>query len=124
MKAARLDFPPPGGVQLELDLFGSPEPARSADIIPFEPRFEWTEKAIEELREGFLWYSLRVLADGRAGEGIKQETLEWMMSNDIAPFSFVVCCSELGYAPATLREQTLDVLRRLERRKARESFQG
>lgn len=124
MNAERLNLPPPGGVQLELELFGSPEPKRSANIIPFEPRFDWDEQAIRDLREGFLWHNLRVLADGRAGEGIKQETMEWLMSDDIAPFSFVVCCSEFGYAPVTLREQTLDVLNRLERRKAKNSQQG
>lgn len=120
MNAVCVNIPPPGVMQLELDFFGSPEPAYTAEIIPFEPRLEWSEQAIMDLREGFLWHSLRVLADGRAGEGIKQETMEWLMSNDIHPFSFVVCCSELGYAPATLREKTLDVLNRRKKSESRE----
>ena len=45
-------------------------------------------------RDGLLWHSLRVLADGRAGVEIKRETMEWMMSDDIHPFSFVVCCAQ------------------------------
>lgn len=124
MKAVCLKLPLPEEIQLELDFSGSSEPAHTAEVIPFEPRFEWSEQAITDLREGLLWHSLRVLADGRAGEGIKQETMEWLMSDDIQPFSFVVCCSELGYSPVELRDQTLDVLKRYERRKVKESPLG
>ncbi|MFC6674313.1 topoisomerase II [Marinobacterium aestuariivivens] len=125
MDAVRLSLPIyREEVQLELDLFGSTEPSKPAKVIPFEPRFEWDEKAIFELREGLLWHSLKVLADGRAGEGIKQETMEWLMSDDIHPFSFVVCCSELGYLSSELREQTLAVLHQQERAKVRESRQA
>jgi hypothetical protein len=113
-----MTIPPPGGVQLELDLFAPPEQTRSAEIIPFDPPGpEWDEQSISALRKRLLWHNLRVLADGRAGEGIKQETMDWLVSDDIEPFSFVICCSEAGYCPVTIREQTLDMLARLARRR-------
>ena len=102
--------------QLELDLFVPSEQTHTAKVIPFEPRFEWDESSIFALREGLLWDSLRVLADGRAGEAAKQEAEDWMMSDEIHPFSFVVCCNELGYVPAELREQTLDLIQRHKKR--------
>lgn len=102
--------------QLELDLFVPPEQTHTAKVIPFEPRFEWDESSIFALREGLLWDSLRVLADGRAGEAAKQEAEDWMMSDEIHPFSFVVCCNELGYVPAELREQTRDLIQRHKKR--------
>ena len=100
-------------VQLELDIFGPYEPVKTAQIIPFKPKVEWGESAITVLREGLLCNTLRSLADGRAGVATKDESMVWLMSNNIDPFSFVVCCSELGYNPETLREQTLFTLNRL-----------
>lgn len=100
-------------VQLELDIFGPYEPVNTAQIIPFKPKVEWDESAITDLREGLLCNTLRSLVDGRTGVATKDESMAWLMSNDIDPFSFVVCCSELGYNPETLREQTLFTLKRL-----------
>lgn len=110
---------PPGGAQLELNLFVPSKQTSTALIIPFEPRIDWSDKAVSDLREGVLHHSLRVLADGRVGKVAKVEAMNWMMSDEIHPFSFVVCCSEFGYVPAEVRERTLDMLARLEKKPAR-----
>ena len=52
--------------QLEL-LFAFSEDKPKAVVIPFESPKPWSEEGIKQLREELLWYSLRVLADGRAG---------------------------------------------------------
>lgn len=70
---------------------------------------------VDKLRDGLLWHSLRVLADGRAGAEIKRETMGWMMSDDIHPFSFVVCCAQAGYDPSGIREGVESILNRLAR---------
>ncbi|MCC4104135.1 cytochrome P450 [Escherichia coli] len=66
--------------QLELPLFFLDEEPKTAEVIPFEPKPEWTDDEVRQLRDGLLWHSLRVLADGRAGSEIKQETMAWVMS--------------------------------------------
>ncbi|HFU9990326.1 TPA: hypothetical protein ACH7RP_003925 [Escherichia coli] len=89
--------------QLELPLFFLDEEPKTAEVIPFEPKPEWTDDEVRQLRDGLLWHSLRVLADGRAGSEIKQETMAWVMSDEVHPFSFVVCCDEAGYDPSGVR---------------------
>ncbi|MFU9929851.1 topoisomerase II [Klebsiella pneumoniae] len=105
--------------QLELPLFFLDEEPKTAEVIPFEPKPEWTDDEVRQLRDGLLWHSLRVLADGRAGSEIKQETMAWVMSDEVHPFSFVVCCDEAGYDPSGVREGVKSILNRLARVKAR-----
>ena len=104
--------------QLELPLFFLDEEPKTAEVIPFEPKPEWTDDEVRQLRDGLLWHSLRVLADGRAGSEIKQETMAWVMSDEVHPFSFVVCCDEAGYDPSGVREGVKSILNRLARVKA------
>lgn len=104
--------------QLELPLFFLDEEPKTAEVILFEPKPEWTDDEVRQLRDGLLWHSLRVLADGRAGSEIKQETMEWMMSDEAHPFSFLACCGEAGYDPSGIREGVKSILNRLARGKA------
>ena len=106
------------GNQLELPLFFLDEEPKTAEVIPFEPKPAWNDDEVRLLRDGLLWHSLRVLADGRAGSEIKQETLTWVMSDEVHPFSFVVCCDEAGYDPSGVREGVKSILKRLARIKA------
>ncbi|MDF4331509.1 topoisomerase II [Vibrio parahaemolyticus] len=108
----------PKETQLELPLFFLDEEPKTAEVIPFEPKPEWTDDEVRQLRDGLLWHSLRVLADGRAGSEIKQETMAWVMSDEVHPFSFVVCCDEAGYDPSGVREGVKSILNRLARVKA------
>lgn len=101
--------------QLELQLFFLEEMPKTAEIIPFEQKLEWSDDEVWQLRDGLLWHSLRVLVDGRAGAEIKRETMGWMMSDDIHPFSFVVCCAQAGYDPSGIREGVESILNRLAR---------
>lgn len=106
------------GNQLELPLFFLDEEPKTAEVIPFEPKPAWNDDEVRLLRDGLLWHSLRVLADGRAGSEIKQETMTWVMSDEVHPFSFVVCCDEAGYDPSGVREGVKSILKRLARIKA------
>ncbi|MDU7587350.1 MAG: hypothetical protein E7K47_08115 [Acidovorax sp.] len=96
--------------QLELFLDIPEEDDGWVDNLPL--RYEWTEGDIAKLREGILMDALRSLGDGRQGKGSKQETIEWMMSDDIAPFSFVVCCHSEGLIPERVREGVNAMLRK------------
>ena len=50
--------------QLELQLFFLEEMPKTAEIIPFEQKLEWSDDEVWQLRDGLLWHSLRVLAAG------------------------------------------------------------
>ncbi|ECU8224415.1 TPA: topoisomerase II [Salmonella enterica] len=104
--------------QLELPLFFLDEVPKTVEVIPLESKSEWTDDEIRQLRDELLWHSLRILADGRAGSEIKQETMDWVMSDDVHPFSFVLCCNEAGYDPSGIRDGVESILNRLARVKA------
>lgn len=106
MNAVEVNFVKP---QLELPLFFTEEPT-TAQIIPLEKPLEWTDANIEQLRKRLLWHSLRLLADGRASTTTMRETMEWLMSDELHPFSFVVCCHEAGYNPIGIREGVKSIL--------------
>jgi hypothetical protein len=114
MGVARFKSPPNPvqWFQLELDFVEVQSKTQTAEIIPFEPRTEWSDQAITDLREGLLWDNFRLLLDGRAGQIAKCDVMDWLMSSDITPFSFVTCCWNLGYSPVSLREKALDLIRR------------
>jgi hypothetical protein len=114
MGVARFKSPPNlvQNFQLELDFVENPSKPQTAEIIPFEPRTEWSDQAITDLREGLLWDNFSRLLDGRAGYVSKRDVMDWLMSPDITPFSFVTCCWDLGYSPVSLREKTLDLISR------------
>ena len=52
------------------------------------------------------------------GPDIKKENLEWMMSDDIHPFSFLVCCRLAGYDPEGIRDGIHSILKRLKQKDA------
>lgn len=98
--------------QLELPLIlPTDHPRRIAPIIQLRP--SWSDEDIGKLREQLLKYSLRFLADGRSSYRVKKEVYEWVMSDDIHPFSFFVCCEEGNYNPLKVRAGISFMLRRL-----------
>ncbi len=89
--------------QHQLTLFSLFEDEVAASMPDLPVRYEWTDMDVARLREGILIESLRSLGDGRQGEENRQETMSWIMSDDIAPFSFVVCCRSEGLIPERVR---------------------
>ena len=75
-------------------------------------KYEWSDDDIEKVREGILREALHSLTDGRQGKESKDETIEWMLSDDIAPFSFVVCCRSENLMPERVREGVNAILRK------------
>jgi len=75
-------------------------------------KYEWTDEDVEKLREGILMDALRSLRDGRQSKESRQETIEWIMSDDIAPFSFVICCQSQGLMPERVRDGVNAILQK------------
>lgn len=92
-------------VQLEFEL-----------IIPTDEEFlEMTDEDIFEFRSGLLSRALRAVIDGRVSKASRREWWEWVASNEIAPFSFLVCVLEAGEGvvnPQELREVFASFVRR------------
>lgn len=95
---------------------------------------EWSESAIEQLHEGMLMYSLRLL-NARGNGKEKKDLLKWIFDpaamavadsvnadssivwkfiqpSDV-PFSFELCCRLAGYYPERVREGLKPILKDL-----------
>lgn len=66
--------------------------------VPVE-HIEWSENDIEKLRKVILQTTIRNLSDNRCSQVLKNECIAWVVSNDMHPFSFLVCykSEELDY---------------------------
>lgn len=100
--------------QMELPLFFTDErkEKKTAKVIPFEVRIKWSLEEVNQLREGMLSNYLRLLTDNRASSAAKQETMEWMKSDAIEPFSFITCCLASGCDPEIVRDGVIAFLNR------------
>lgn len=101
-------------IQLELPLFVEPDsPPETAEILPFGHHREWSDDEISWIREWLLNRSLAQLKDHRVADHTKQEMMDWVMSDEIHPFSFVICCREAGYSSERLRDGVIHTLCRI-----------
>ena len=57
---------------------------------------QWTDADIEYLREHMIMSQLKIIVDKRGGKVARQEAWEWVLSDEILPFSFRVCLSTLA----------------------------
>lgn len=89
-----------------LDLLTLPE----SELGPVE---EWTEEEIQDLRLYVLYDATRVLADLRASEKRKQESIDWIFSDDEGPFSFRTCVTAEGGDWRQFREDLVNHCARL-----------
>lgn len=85
-------------------------------IIPTDEEFlEMTDEEIANLRANLLAKALRAVIDGRVSSAQRQEWWEWISTNEIAPFSYLVCVLEAGEGqvnPQELREVFASFVRR------------
>lgn len=123
MSAHVLSLERDGPTQLCLELvFGSKAPVlkfprrNKAVVVPPENQ-EWSADAISCLREAVLMDTLRNLTDGRATTA-KEEAMEWMMSDEVHPFSFRICANEMGMDHVEIRNRVLRMIDSIERKLA------
>lgn len=79
-------------VETQLELFEQLLEA-SDDEIETEP---WTEDDIISMREFMFRRHFRLIADRRTKEDMLREVWEWILSDDIHPFSFLVCLDSMA----------------------------
>lgn len=128
---------PLGGVAEGNELNCDVDPLR-ADVAEkledfVDEHIEWSDAAIEELHEGVLHYSLKLLqAKGNGAEkkevvrwifapktmvaslhGESGRTVETVLSQPLTPFSFEQCCAICGYSPERLTDGLVPVLKEI-----------
>lgn len=79
-----------------------------------EPSVFWSEQDILALREELLHHSLGQLGDSRTSEATRAEIREWVDSDEVGPFSFVVCAGACGYCHHDVRERLYSLLKLLQ----------
>lgn len=126
------------GFDIDHELSNLGDPFIAEKVVAEDPQTEeivgdWSDAAIEQLHEGLVMYSLRLLkATGNGKE--KKEILRWIFlpesmtvevedaaGNKVwkaippasTPFSFELGCRICGYNPDKLREELSTVLKRL-----------
>ncbi|GAA4649259.1 hypothetical protein GCM10023116_15330 [Kistimonas scapharcae] len=78
--------------------------------------FTWGDSDILAMREALLLDSLRVFLDARTGRDTKEDVAGWMMSDDMHPFCFTLCCESCLVCPQELREKVKDLVVRVHKR--------
>lgn len=93
-------------IQFELPLFYE-------DLIEDDPIevHGWSDEEIMGLRYYLLHKTLSILEDGRSCLSVRTESLDWLMSDVIHPFSFRVCCVTEGVNPDRMREGVLYIMK-------------
>ncbi len=102
-------------IQFELPLFYE-------DLIENDPIevHEWSDEEIMGLRCYLLHKTLSILEDGRSCLSVRTESLDWLMSDVIHPFSFRVCCETEGVNPDRMREGVLYIMKQRQVMKQRQ----
>lgn len=102
-------------IQFELPLFYE-------DLIEDDPIevHGWSDEEIMGLRCYLLHKTLSILEDGRSCLSVRTESLDWLMSDVIHPFSFRVCCVTEGMNPDQMREGVLYIMKQRQVMKQRQ----
>ncbi|WP_305831148.1 hypothetical protein [Photobacterium leiognathi] len=60
--------------------------------VSYEDVVDWNPSDIYRLQKAVIKQSLREIGDQRRSTTMRREALDWLMSNDVHPFSAIVCC--------------------------------
>ena len=82
------------------------------DVLPFEDE-DWCNTSVDQLYGYLLKKTLAIFGDGRASLSSRAEAFDWLMSDEVFPFSFRTCCDIEGLNYELTRNLTVDVIRRV-----------
>lgn len=84
--------------------------------LTIEKPVGWTDGNITRIRSKLLTTTVREIADRRNAKAIATEAWNWILSDDIHPFSFLVCCESEDLDALKMRESLVSLYRTLMRR--------
>lgn len=73
---------------------------------------EWPDDKIKALRSYLLHKALSAFGDDRVSISVRAELLDWIMEDDIHPFSFRVCCKNENVNPDRVRKKLMKLIKR------------
>lgn len=79
--------------------------------------YQLSDEEIDYIREKLLVCTIQDLADRRTSTSVVTECWDWVMSDDIHPFSFRVCCDVADLDYLKMREALVSNYRRLSKHK-------
>ena len=83
------------------------------ELEEIPPSDEFSDDFIDWIRGYLLKASLRQITHSQVSAANKRELLEWMLSDEIHPFSFVTCCIAAGAADyEAIRDGVLSLVRK------------
>ena len=62
------------------------------NLMELKKPTRWTEANVEMLRSKLLVTTVREIADRRTSKKVVTEVWDWILSDEVHPFSFRVCC--------------------------------
>jgi hypothetical protein len=86
------------------------------NLIELKKPTRWTEANVEMLRSKLLVTTVREIADRRTSKKVVTEVWDWILSDEVHPFSFRVCCESSDLDPLKMREALTSLYRTLSRR--------
>lgn len=95
---------------LQFDLFELRE-------LPKAVLFEWEDDDVFAIREHLVYRSLSHVADRRSNEDTLADVNCWISSDEIHPFSFIVCCQALGLDYNAVRDGISNCIMQIDKRK-------
>lgn len=81
-----------------------------AELETLLARDEITDDYVEWLREYLLKITLRQITHSQVSAQNRQEAMDWLLSDEIHPFSFRVCCEALLCDFEDVRDATLAIV--------------
>lgn len=73
----------------------------------------WSEDDIEIIRYNILIKSLKTLKDKRSCLKEKTDVLEWLLSDEAHPFSFILCCHSQMIDYREFRQRIIGLIKQL-----------
>jgi hypothetical protein len=86
------------------------------NLMELKKPTRWTEANVEMLRSKLLVTTVREIADRRTSKKVVTEVWDWILSDEVHPFSFRVCCESSDLDPLKMREALTSLYRTLSRR--------
>ena len=67
-------------------------PHSQENNVSHEDVIDWNHSDIYRLQKAVIKQTLREIGDQRRSNAMRKEVLRWLMSDDVHPFSAIVCC--------------------------------
>ncbi len=90
---------------------------KQGKLLPIPPPEQLSVEDTVVIHTRILEESLRNLGDGRAGEDVKLDVMQWVREEGLYPCSFDACCAVVGVRAENTRSAVERLIKRLKQRR-------